>query len=134
MKRHRQFIAFAAVGALATVFNLSSRYGFELVVGYSTALVGANIVGVLSGFLMNRWFVFRSSEGGGLFREMARFMAVNLVGISVSWAVALLLYRHAFPALGVRWHPDLLAHAAGIAVPVLPNYFAHRAWTFNHQS
>jgi len=125
-----QFIAFALVGLASTIFNLASRYGFELFFTYEFSLIGANAVGVISAFLMNRWFVFRSTDSQ-LLTELTRFVAVNLVGIAVAWGVAVLLYRQVFPALAVTWHPDLLAHAIGIAVPVLPNYFAHKVWTFN---
>jgi len=130
LRSSRQFIAFALVGLASTICNLASRYGFEVFLTYEFSLIGANAVGVISAFLMNRWFVFRSTDSR-LIAELSRFVAVNLVGIAIAWAVAVLLYRHVFPMLAVTWHPDLLAHAIGIAVPVLPNYLAHRVWTFN---
>ena len=128
----RQFAAFALVGVVSTFCNLTSRYAFELIGTYEMALIGANAVGVLTAFVMNRWFVFLSNDERVLV-EGARFLAVNLVGITVSWAVAVFLYRKVFPSLGIVWQSDLLAHAIGIFLPVIPNYFAHRWWTFGRR-
>ena len=77
---------------------------------------------------MNRWLVFKSRAG--VVAELARFTLVNLAGIAVAWTVSVLLYRELFPAVGFVWHADFVAHAIGIAVPVVPNYLAHRYWTF----
>ena len=125
----RQFFQFIVVGIISTCCNLASRYLFEIAVSYEWALVGANTVGVITAFLMNRWYVFRSQDHRVL-AELARFVLVNLVGIAVSWAAAVLLYRQVLPAIGFGWHPDLVAHAIGILVPVIPNYLAHKIWTF----
>lgn len=127
--RRAQFGGFILVGIISTVCNLSSRYLFELFADYEVALAGANVIGVSSAFLLNRWFVFGSGSAGFL-GEFYRFTLVNSAGIIVSWLVAVLLYRAVFPGVGLMWHPDLLAHAIGIAVPVLPNYLAHKHWTF----
>ena len=124
-----RFAGFVMVGVVSTLCNLGSRYLFQRVVGYELALAGANTVGVLSAFFLNRWLVFRSTRSA-LLPELLRFTLVNLAGIAVSWVAAVLLYRIVFPALDFGWHPDLVAHAIGIAVPVLPNYLAHRNWTF----
>jgi putative flippase GtrA len=126
----RRFIGFLIAGVVSTLCNLGSRYGFQLWMPYEWALVGANTVGVLTAFAMNRVLVFRS-RSARVWGELARFVAVNLVGIAVSWGVAVLLYRSLLPAIGFDWHPDLVAHAVGIAVPLLPNYLAHKWWTFS---
>lgn len=125
----RRFIGFIIAGLASTLCNLGSRYGFELWLPYEWSLVGANTVGVLSAFALNRVLVFRSQSRRAA-AELARFVAVNLIGIMVSWMVAVLLYRIVMPALGLTWHADLVAHAIGIAVPLLPNYLAHTRWTF----
>ena len=124
-----QFAGFVLVGLASTCCNLGSRYVFQTAASYEIALVGANVIGVLSAFFLDRWLVFKSTRSAVL-TELARFTLVNLAGIALSWVVAVLLYRVAFPALGFAWHPDLVAHAIGIALPALPNYLAHRHWTF----
>jgi putative flippase GtrA len=124
-----QFGGFVLVGLVSTICNLSSRYVFEVVSNYEIALIGANAVGVLSAFLLNRWLVFEAS-GTSKLRELYRFTLVNLAGIVVGWFVAVILYRYVFPFLDFAWHPDFVAHAVGITVPVVPNYLLHRHWTF----
>ena len=131
--KRAQFVGFLLVGVVSTGCNLASRYVFEWVSNYEIALIGANTVGVLSAFFLNRWWVFKTARQPVL-AALARFTLVNLAGIAVSWVAAVLMYRQLFPALGMQWHPDLVAHALGIAVPVLPNYLAHRHWTFADQS
>jgi putative flippase GtrA len=133
MQLNRQLLGFLAAGVVSTLLNLGSRYVFERFSSYELALLGANTVGVLSAYCLNRWFVFAPSADP-VWAELGRFVAVNLLGIALSWVTAVLLFRWAFPALGVTWHPDLLAHAIGILVPVLPNYFMHKRWTFNQTS
>ena len=128
-RQRAQFGGFILVGIISTVCNLASRYLFELFADFEVALAGANVIGVSSAFLLNRWFVFGSGSAGFL-GQFYRFTLINLAGIVVSWLVAVLLYRAVFPGVGVTWHPDLLAHAIGIAVPVLPNFLAHKHWTF----
>jgi len=129
MARSSLFGGFVLVGIVSTLCNLGSRYLFQRFSSYELALVGANTVGVLSAYLLNRWFVFKPGDTS-MPSELARFTLINLAGITISWLTSVLLYRHAFPALGFAWHPDLVAHAVGIAVPVIPNYWAHRHWTF----
>ena len=124
-----EFGGFVLVGLVSTVCNLSSRYLFEVFTSYEIALVGAYTVGILSAYFLNHWFVFESA-GASVWKGLYRFTIVNLAGIGVGWLVAVVLYRQVFPAMRFDWHPDLVAHAVGIAVPVLPNYIAHRYWTF----
>jgi putative flippase GtrA len=38
-----------------------------------------------------------------------------------------------FPAMGMRFHPETLAHAIGVAVPVFTSYFGHKALTFKER-
>lgn len=133
MEEKKRFAGFLVVGLVSMLCNLGSRYLFQQGLNYEWSLAFANGVGVLSAFVLNRWFVFQS-QTGQFAAELARFTLVNLFGIALSWLTAVLLYRWAFAALGLTWHPDLCAHAIGIAVPVLPNYFAHKAWTFNQAS
>ena len=123
------FGGFVIVGMVSTLCNLGSRYVFEAFSNYEIALAGANTVGVLSAYFLNRWFVFKPGDTS-LPGELARFALINLAGILLSWLTSVILFRHAFPAISFAWHPDLVAHALGIAVPVIPNYWAHRQWTF----
>jgi putative flippase GtrA len=92
----RQFTGFVVVGLISTACNLASRYLFEVAASYEVALAGANIVGLLSAFFLNRWFVFKS-RAPRLMTELARFTLVNLAGIVIAWIVAVLLYRQVFP-------------------------------------
>ena len=126
----RRFTGFVVVGLISTVCNLASRYLFEVVASYEVALAGANIVGLLGAFFLNRWLVFKS-RAPGLMTELARFTLVNLAGIVIAWIVAVLLYEPGVSCIGLRLdHGAFVAHAIGIAVPVVPNYLAHRFWTF----
>ncbi len=129
-RNRTQFIGFVLVGIVSTVCNLSARYAFEILVRYEWALLGAYVVGVLSAFFLNRWFVFTANPAG-VAGSLMRFTLVNLVGIALGWVTAVVFYRQVFPAVGFNCHTDLVAHAIGIAVPVLPNYVAHKRWTFS---
>ena len=59
VRQHSPFAGFLVVGSVSMLCNVGSRYGFQQFSSYEMALVGANTVGVLSAFFLNRWFVFK---------------------------------------------------------------------------
>ena len=45
-------------------------------------------------------------------------------------AVSVGLAKLAFPAVGLRWHAELIAHVVGVLSPVLVSYQGHKRFFF----
>jgi putative flippase GtrA len=58
------------------------------------------------------------------------FAVVNGLAVVQTLAVSLFLAGWALPRWGLRAHAEAIAHAVGVAVPVLTSFLAHRAVTF----
>lgn len=123
-----QFVRFVAVSGVAAAANFGSRILFSLVAAFPVAIVLAYCVGLSVGFLLNRLFVFARSTNS-LRRQMAYFFIVNLVGLVQTLLVSLALV-HVLPALGVTVYVEAVAHAAGVAAPIVSSYFGHKYFSF----
>lgn len=125
---HR-FSLFLLAGGLAAAANYSSRFGFSLWFDYATAIVLAYLVGMAVAFALMRQYVF-DGRGKSVGPQVARFIGVNMLAVIQTLVVSLLLARWALPAIGVADHAEAIAHAFGVAVPVLTSYVGHRHATF----
>ncbi len=126
----RTFRNFALVGGIAALVNWGSRFGFQHFMSLEGAVVAAFFAGLLTGYVLNRLFVFEPS-GRKIADEAARFALVNLFALGAVWLVTVGLARHVFPAVGFSWHAEAVAHGVGVLSPALISYFAHRHFTFS---
>lgn len=124
-----QFVRYVAAGGFAAAANYGSRFVFSTWFPFETAVVLAFFVGLTMGFVLMRQFVF---EGAGkpVAPQAAKYVLVNLVALVLTVSVSSLMARWLLPALGVGRHVEAIAHAFGVAVPVLTSYFGHRWATF----
>lgn len=120
---------FIAVGGFAALVNVLCRIIFDGVMPFDMAVVLAYIMGMATAYLMNRALVFQS-PGAISARQIMRFTLVNLLALVVVWAVSVGLFRIVFPWIGFSWHAETVAHAIGVASPVLSSYALHRNYTF----
>lgn len=123
-----EFARFIAVGGVAALANLVSRYFLDMVMPFEVAVVLAYGVGMVVGF-----FLFRST----LFRDhtisralVLRFVWVNFFGAVLAWAVSSVMARQLLPTLGWTFHPFEVAHFCGVAAPAITSYFLHKHYTF----
>jgi len=125
----RQFVLFVVVGGIAAGANYGSRFAFSQWVGYPVAIVLAYLVGMAVAFALMRQYVFEG-RGKALAPQIVTFVAINALGLLQTLVVSLALARWVLPRLGVTEHAEAIAHAAGVAVPVVTSYFGHRHGTF----
>ncbi|WP_184260347.1 GtrA family protein [Rhodopseudomonas rhenobacensis] len=124
-----KFATFLAVGAAAAALNIVARIVFELAVPFDAAVVLAYLVGMTAAFFLNKFFVFgRSSAPVAV--QYGRFCVVNAFALAQVWLVSVGLERLLFPAIGLTWHSQLLAHVIGVATPVVSSYIGHRDYSF----
>lgn len=127
-----QFAGFLLAGGIAAAVNFLSRILFNQVLGYATSIVLAYLVGMVTAFLLNRHGVFAPS-GKSVGEEAFWFTLVNVLAVLQTLVISLLLADWAMPLLGVEAFRKEIAHAIGIAVPVVTSYFGHRYWTFGRR-
>lgn len=125
----RQFGAFLLTGGVAAVVNFGSRILYSRAVDFSSAILLAYLSGMVTAFVLARTFVFVDSRQS-LGRSGMLFVLVNLVALLQTWTISLGLAHYLFPSLGVSRFAEEMAHAVGIAVPVVTSYLGHKYWSF----
>ncbi len=134
----RHFLVFLLTGGLAALVNVLSRFGFEAllrrmdvgpITSYEIAVALAYLVGMTTAFFLARAFVFAGS-GRSLHVEYGRFALVNGVALIQVWLVSVGLLRLVFPALGLTWNAETIAHVIGVLSPVVVSYHGHKRFSF----
>ena len=124
-----QFVRFLAAGGLAAVANILSRIGFSHWVALPVAVVLAYLVGMAVAFILMRNYVFFPTRAG-LHRQIVVFALVNIAAVIQTLVVTLLLADIVLPWVDVRSHVDLIAHVAGVCVPIVTSFIGHKRWSF----
>lgn len=125
----RRFGLFVIAGGVAAAANYGSRFLFSVAFSYPVAIVLAYLVGMAVAFALMRQYVF-DGRGKAMGPQVARFVGVNVLAVLQTLVVSLALARWALPAIGVGEHAEAIAHAVGVAVPVVTSYLGHRYATF----
>ena len=127
--QRREFTLFLITGGLAALVNVVSRIGLSTVVRFELAVLLAYGVGMVTAYVLARKFVFLSSHTS-IKRSFAGFALVNLFAVLQTWLVSIGMRNWLLPLLGIVVFRDLLAHAIGVAVPVVSSYFGHKYISF----
>jgi putative flippase GtrA len=125
----RQFLVFLLTGSIAAVVNFSSRVFYSLWLDFSSAVILAYITGMITAFILAKLFVFRDSKQA-VHHSAMFFILVNMVAALQTWGISLGLANYVLPALGVKLFTLEIAHAVGVAVPVVTSYIGHKRWSF----
>jgi len=129
MSMRREFISFVAIGGFAAALNWVARILINLVTDFEVAIVVAYAIAMTTAFLLNRRFVFEPSALAWQV-QYRRFFLVNVVALAQVFIVSVALAGFVLPAIGLTWHAAEIAHAFGLASPVLTSYWAHRHYSF----
>jgi putative flippase GtrA len=124
-----RLLRFVLVSGIAALINFGSRIAFSLVMPYPAAIALAFCAGISSAFVLNRRFVFERATIP-LREQMLWFTAVNLFALVQTMAISLTLEYWLFPAVGMRWHSEAVAHAIGIVFPIASSYLGHKKLSF----
>lgn len=125
----RQFFRFLMAGGLAAAANFGSRILFSEFMAYAPAIIIAYCVGMLAAFLLNRLFVFRKASNR-IHQQAVWFFLINVAAALQTLLISLLFARIIFPSAGMSFHPQAVAHAIGVIVPVATSYLGHKHFTF----
>lgn len=123
-----QFPRFLVSGGLAALANFGSRFLFSEFMAFEYAVTAAFFVGLGTGFLLARRFVFRNSANS-LGAEIGYYLLVNLLALLQTWLLSVYLASELVPVLGLQLG-QAAAHMAGIILPTLTSYLGHKYFTF----
>ena len=126
---NKHFWRYLFAGGIAAAANYGSRFLFSVWMPFEAAVTVAFTVGLATGFIIMRSYAF---EGAGkpISPQAVKYLGVNMLALVQTLVVSSVLARWLLPALGVEFHAEAIAHAFGIAVPVITSYFGHRYVTF----
>lgn len=127
--RAAQFVRFLFVGAFAAALNFCSRIALSRWLPYASAIIVAYLIGLVVAFLLNRRLVFTGATGR-LHHQMFWFVAVNALGLTLTLVVSLVFAHYVLPFFHVTWHAEEVAHAFGVATPILTSYLGHKHLSF----
>nr|WP_282452900.1 GtrA family protein [Lysobacter sp. CAU 1642] len=122
-------MAFLVAGGISALANFGSRIVLSWWMPYVSAIVIAYCIGMVVAFLLNRLFVFKAATNP-IIEQGMWFVLINLAAVAQTIMVSLFLARLLFPAAGMSFHPETVAHAIGVVVPVVTSYIGHRHLTF----
>ena len=118
-----QFLAFATVGGVATAAHFAvlalfvESFGTEPI----PASVAGYLTGMVTGYLLNYRFTFRSRKRHH--EAFAKFTMVAVVGLSINTAIM---------TVGVEWLAlhYLASQVVATGLTLIWNFIANRLWTF----
>jgi putative flippase GtrA len=125
----RRIVRFLLTGGIAAVVNVVSRWLLSFAILYELAVAVAYLIGMTTAFILARLYVFESSKNA-LHYQYFRFGVVNLFAFAQVWLVSVGLARFVFPAIGLVWHPETVAHVIGVASPIATSYMGHKHFSF----
>jgi len=125
----RQFVTFLVTGGVAAAVNFSSRILYNQWVDFSVAVVLAYLTGMVTAFVLARYFVFTESNQS-MQRSALWFVLVNIVAVIQTWAISMLLAYYVLPRMGLTQFITEIAHAVGVVVPVFTSYLGHKRFSF----
>jgi putative flippase GtrA len=96
---------------------------------FEAAIALAYVCGMVTAYGLSRLLVFQRS-GRTMASEFKRFAIVNLFALALVWLVSVGLARFLFPAIGLTWHGEDIAHIIGVIAPAVTSYLGHRHYTF----
>jgi putative flippase GtrA len=124
-----QFSFFLISGAFASLLNWSSRFLFSQFFDFQTSIVLAFLVGLLSGFILMRLFVFKESQNS-IQSQALRYFTINMLALAQTFTISILMLNILQMYIEGKAIAEAISHAMGIVVPVFTSYLGHKYFTF----
>jgi putative flippase GtrA len=127
--KSKQFLSFFVTGGIAALVNFCSRILLNYWMDFSSSIIIAYLIGMITAFILAKQFVFTNSQQA-LHHSMMYFSLVNLFAVAQTWGISMGLVYSVFPKLGIVCFKQEIAHAIGIIFPVFTSYLGHKHLSF----
>ena len=124
-----EFLQFLLAGGIAALVNFFSRIILNQYFSFSTSIIIAYILGMITAFLLMRFFVFKSSSTS-FQKSSTYFLVVNLLALLQTWLISLFLFYAILPKLDIFFYSKEISHAIGVLFPVITSYYGHKYLSF----
>ncbi len=121
-------MVFLAVGMTAALLHWLSRILLSQLMSYAWAVALAYGVGMTIAFLLNRYFVFPTSDKPAS-KQARDFFFINISFFPVVW-IASLLFNQMLITLGVGRYSEGIAHALAISLPLMATFLLYKLFAF----
>jgi len=125
----KRFVMFIVSGGIAAATNFLSRILFSQWLPYSLAIVLGFMVGLVVAFVLMRKLAFKETSNAA-HSQVMWFLVINAFALLQTFCVSLLLARWLLPLMGIARGTETIAHAIGVATPVLTSYVGHKRLSF----
>lgn len=127
------FFRFGIVGLSSTFLDLAILSALKYFFGWPTVL--ANFIsyscGTINSYNLSRHWVYSDSKGNRSFRQLFRFISINVVGLILNMVLLLLLEIPFGMLLSNAAYSYIPAKIGATIIVFLWNFFANRFWTFS---
>jgi putative flippase GtrA len=125
-----ELLRFVVSGVTAAFSNFLAVWLAHRILPYELSLVVGVTVGLVTSFLLSKWYAFGSSSLRDTRSELPRFLAVYSVGSGIYWASAIVvssqLERHGMEAADA----EALGVFFGAGAMTVATYLGHRLFTY----
>lgn len=126
----KQFIIFILTGGLAAAVNFFSRIALNNYFDFSTSIILAYLLGMITAFCLAKLFVFKESQNT-IGKSIFYFSAINVLAIIQTWCISMIMLHIILVHLSVTTSYDKeLSHAMGVIFPVFTSFIGHKYLTF----
>lgn len=129
MRLINQFGKFAVAGGIAAAANFLSRFAFNHYLSYVPSITLAFFVGLATGFLLMRKYVFTGGRHGTT-KQIYLYVLVNLAGLVLTVVVSVSVAKLASIVVTNTGLDEAIGHLAGVGSPILLSFYAHKKLTF----
>lgn len=124
-----EFLQFLFAGGIAALVNFFSRIILNQFFSFSTSIIIAYILGMITAYLLMRFLVFKSSSTS-YHKSSIYFIVVNLLAVLQTWLISLFLFYTILPRLDIHFYSKEISHAIGVLFPVITSYYGHKYFSF----
>jgi putative flippase GtrA len=130
-----RFMRFAVVGALGTLIDFSLLVVLKEWAGLSTLIANSlsSVAGIANNFTLNRWWTFSDAPAKPVLVQLAQFVGVSLIGITLNNGMVLALEAPLGLLPGISGYGYVLAKGIATGVVIFWNFSANRLWTFKQK-
>lgn len=145
-RERTRFFRFAVVGTIGAVIDfgvmnlLVILFSFPLVIAGTVSFIAA----IISNFSWNRYWTYPDSRSKSLFRQLAEFSVVSVLGLLIRIPTLVILEPLVFRSVSLvaldmssliniplKVISDNITLAITIVIVLFWNFFVNRYWTYN---